>query len=215
MRAAQQLYEGIDIGGETVGLITYMRTDGVQTAPEALDEARDVIGGLYGRDYVPEKARIYSTKAKNAPGGAREAIRPTSLARNPGKLRLEPDLGRLYGRLIWKRMIASQMEKRADRAHDYRPGKQRREDRAAVASRATSPSSTAIWRSTRKAVTTPMRKAVSKLPAVAQGLRPGPSPPAPTSTSPSRRRAVRKQSFGQEDGVELGIGRPSTYASVR
>ena len=56
MQAAQKLYEGIDIGGETVGLITYMRTDGVQTAPEALDEAREVIGGLYGRDYVPGEA---------------------------------------------------------------------------------------------------------------------------------------------------------------
>jgi DNA topoisomerase-1 len=108
MQAAQRLYEGVDIGGETVGLITYMRTDGVQTAPEALDEARQVIGGIYGREYVPEKARIYSTKAKNAQE-AHEAIRPTSLARNPGKLRLEGDLGRLY-ELIWKRMIASQME---------------------------------------------------------------------------------------------------------
>lgn len=108
MQAAQKLYEGIDIGGETVGLITYMRTDGVQTAPEALDEARGVIGGIYGREYVPEKPRIYSTKAKNAQE-AHEAIRPTSLARNPGKLRLEGDLGRLY-ELIWKRMIASQME---------------------------------------------------------------------------------------------------------
>ena len=108
MQAAQRLYEGIDIGGETVGLITYMRTDGVQTAPEALDEARQVIGGIYGREYVPEKARIYSTKAKNAQE-AHEAIRPTSLARNPGKMRLEGDLGRLY-ELIWKRMIASQME---------------------------------------------------------------------------------------------------------
>jgi len=108
MQAAQRLYEGIDIGGETVGLITYMRTDGVQTAPEALDEARTVIGNVYGRDYVPEKARFYSTKAKNAQE-AHEAIRPTSLARNPGSLRLEGDLGRLY-ELIWKRMIASQME---------------------------------------------------------------------------------------------------------
>src|ERR1700754_577568 len=108
MQAAQKLYEGIDIGGETVGLITYMRTDGVQTAPEALDEARGVIGGIYGREYVPEKPRFYSTKAKNAQE-AHEAIRPTSLARNPGKLRLDPDLGRLY-ELIWKRMIASQME---------------------------------------------------------------------------------------------------------
>ena len=108
MQAAQKLYEGIDIGGETVGLITYMRTDGVQAAPEALDEARQVIGGLYGKEYVPDSARIYKTKAKNAQE-AHEAIRPTSLSRNPGSLRLESDLGRLY-ELIWKRMIASQME---------------------------------------------------------------------------------------------------------
>jgi DNA topoisomerase-1 len=108
MQAAQRLYEGIDIGGETVGLITYMRTDGVASAPEALDEARSVIKGLYGANYVPESARIYKVKAKNAQE-AHEAIRPTSLDRNPGSLRLEPDLGRLY-ELIWKRMIASQME---------------------------------------------------------------------------------------------------------
>ncbi|MDP1641522.1 MAG: type I DNA topoisomerase, partial [Phenylobacterium sp.] len=108
MQAAQKLYEGVDIGGETVGLITYMRTDGVQAAPEALDEARQVIGGVYGKEYVPEQARIYRTKAKNAQE-AHEAIRPTSLARNPGSLRLDGDLGRLY-ELIWKRMIASQME---------------------------------------------------------------------------------------------------------
>jgi DNA topoisomerase-1 len=108
MQAAQKLYEGIDIGGETVGLITYMRTDGVQAAPEALDEARQVISGLYGKEYVPESARLYKTKAKNAQE-AHEAIRPTSLNRNPGKMRLEGDLGRLY-ELIWKRMIASQME---------------------------------------------------------------------------------------------------------
>jgi DNA topoisomerase-1 len=108
MQAAQKLYEGVDIGGETVGLITYMRTDGVQSAPEALDEARQVIGALYGAEYVPAAARLYRTKAKNAQE-AHEAIRPTSLARNPGRLRLEPDLGRLY-ELIWKRMVASQME---------------------------------------------------------------------------------------------------------
>jgi DNA topoisomerase I len=108
MQAAQRLYEGIDVGGETVGLITYMRTDGVQSAPEALTEARSVIGALYGATYVPESPRYYRTKAKNAQE-AHEAIRPTSLNRNPGSLRLEPDLGRLY-ELIWKRMIASQME---------------------------------------------------------------------------------------------------------
>ena len=108
MKAAQRLYEGVDIGGETVGLITYMRTDSVQVAPEALQEVRAVIGGLYGREYVPGAPRIYKTKAKNAQE-AHEAIRPTSLSRNPGRLRLEGDLGRLY-ELIWKRMIASQME---------------------------------------------------------------------------------------------------------
>ena len=108
MQAAQKLYEGIDIGGETVGLITYMRTDGVQSAPEALQEARQVISGLFGADYVPESARQYRTKARNAQE-AHEAIRPTSLGRNPGSLRLDGDLGRLY-ELIWKRMLASQME---------------------------------------------------------------------------------------------------------
>ncbi|HEX8231726.1 MAG TPA: type I DNA topoisomerase [Caulobacteraceae bacterium] len=105
MQAAQRLYEGVD---ETGGLITYMRTDGVQVAPEALAEARKVIAGRYGPEYVPEQARIYKTKAKNAQE-AHEAIRPTSLSRNPGSLRLSGDEGRLY-ELVWKRMIASQME---------------------------------------------------------------------------------------------------------
>ena len=108
MQAAQRLYEGVDVEGESVGLITYMRTDGVQSAPEALEEARSVIASLYGADYVPQSARLYKTKAKNAQE-AHEAIRPTSLARNPGRLHLDPDLGRLY-ELIWKRMVASQME---------------------------------------------------------------------------------------------------------
>ena len=108
MQAAQKLYEGVDIGGETVGLITYMRTDGVQVAQEAIVEAREVIAGRYGKDYVPEQPRYYKTKAKNAQE-AHEAIRPTSLGRNPGSLRLDGDLGKLY-ELVWKRMIASQME---------------------------------------------------------------------------------------------------------
>ena len=108
MQTAQRLYEGVDIGGETQGLITYMRTDGVQTAPEAIEDARQVIAGRYGADYVPAEPRHYRTKAKNAQE-AHEAIRPTSMGRNPGSLRLESDLGRLY-ELIWKRTIASQME---------------------------------------------------------------------------------------------------------
>ena len=105
MQAAQRLYEGVDEQG---GLITYMRTDGVASAPEAIDEARKVIADRFGPIYVPEKARHYSVKAKNAQE-AHEAIRPTSMARRPDQLRLEGDLHRLY-ELIWKRMMASQME---------------------------------------------------------------------------------------------------------
>ena len=109
MQVAQKLYEGIDIGGETVGLITYMRTDGVQMAPEAIEAARSAVADQFGPRYVPEKARIYSTKAKNAQE-AHEAIRPTDFNRSPDKLRrfLDADQLRLYD-LIWKRGIASQM----------------------------------------------------------------------------------------------------------
>ncbi len=110
MRIAQRLYEGVDIGGETVGLITYMRTDGVQIADEAIQGARRVIGADYGDRYVPSSPRQYQTKAKNAQE-AHEAIRPTDLARRPGDVAgiLDRDQARLY-ELIWKRTIASQME---------------------------------------------------------------------------------------------------------
>ncbi|WP_288428802.1 type I DNA topoisomerase [uncultured Agrobacterium sp.] len=109
MQVAQKLYEGIEIGGETAGLITYMRTDGVQIAPEAIDAARRAIGDQFGARYVPEKARFYSTKAKNAQE-AHEAIRPTDFTRTPDSIKrfLDPDQFRLYD-LIWKRGIASQM----------------------------------------------------------------------------------------------------------
>jgi len=105
MRAAQKLYEGVD---ETGGLITYMRTDGVQTTPEGIAQAREVIAGKFGPAFVPGEPRYYKSKAKNAQE-AHEAIRPTNIARHPESLRLESDLQRLY-ELIWKRMVASQME---------------------------------------------------------------------------------------------------------
>jgi DNA topoisomerase-1 len=110
MRIAQRLYEGIDIGGETTGLITYMRTDGVQIDPSAITQARKVIGEDYGNAYVPDAPRQYQAKAKNAQE-AHEAIRPTDLSRRPDKMRgrLDHDQARLY-ELIWKRTIASQME---------------------------------------------------------------------------------------------------------
>ncbi|NDV88614.1 type I DNA topoisomerase [Aurantimonas aggregata] len=109
MQVAQRLYEGIDVGGETVGLITYMRTDGVQIAPEAIESARQAIATTFGPRYVPDKPRFYATKAKNAQE-AHEAIRPTEFSRQPKDVErfLDRDQARLYD-LIWKRTIASQM----------------------------------------------------------------------------------------------------------
>jgi DNA topoisomerase I len=110
MDIAQRLYEGADMGGETVGLITYMRTDGVQIDGSAINTVRSVIGQEFGADYLPEKPRHYATKAKNAQE-AHEAIRPTDPARRPKDVApyLSKDQLRLYD-LIWKRTIASQME---------------------------------------------------------------------------------------------------------
>jgi DNA topoisomerase I len=110
MRIAQRLYEGVDIDGETVGLITYMRTDGVDIAEEAIAAARSLIGTDYGSRYVPPSPRQYQTKAKNAQE-AHEAIRPTDVARRPKdtKAFLDSDQARLY-ELIWLRTMASQME---------------------------------------------------------------------------------------------------------
>ena len=110
MKIAQSLYEGVTLGGDTTGLITYMRTDGTSMAGEAIAESRRVIGELHGDRYVPERPRVYSSKVKNAQE-AHEAIRPTSFARSPEKVAryLERDEARLYD-LIWKRALASQME---------------------------------------------------------------------------------------------------------
>ncbi|WP_046863367.1 type I DNA topoisomerase [Microvirga massiliensis] len=110
MRIAQRLYEGVTIGGETVGLITYMRTDGVDMAPEAIQDTRRVIGQQFGDRYVPGAPRRYSTKAKNAQE-AHEAIRPTDMSRLPKEVsrHLDTEQARLY-ELIWMRTIASQME---------------------------------------------------------------------------------------------------------
>ncbi|GEP05926.1 type I DNA topoisomerase [Methylobacterium oxalidis] len=110
MRVAQRLYEGVEIGGETVGIITYMRTDGVDMAPEAVQDARRVIGREFGDAYVPGAPRKYSTKAKNAQE-AHEAVRPTEMSRLPKQVAryLDAEQARLY-ELIWTRTVASQME---------------------------------------------------------------------------------------------------------
>ncbi len=109
MQVAQRLYEGVDLGGETVGLITYMRTDGVQIVPEAISTIRNEVEKVYGKSYLPPFIREYKTKAKNAQE-AHEAIRPTEITRKPADVTryLQKDQAALY-ELIWKRAIASQM----------------------------------------------------------------------------------------------------------
>jgi DNA topoisomerase-1 len=130
MRTAQQLYEGVDIAGETIGLITYMRTDSVNLAQDAMAEIREMIGKRYGAKSVPDEPRYFKTKSKNAQE-AHEAVRPTSAARAPDQVSkyLTPDQAKLYD-LIWKRTVASQMtpavfdtvtaELRASEKHAFR-----------------------------------------------------------------------------------------------
>ncbi|MSS72404.1 MAG: type I DNA topoisomerase [Candidatus Latescibacteria bacterium] len=109
MAVAQQLYEGIDLEGETTGLITYMRTDSTRLSPEAVADARDYIATAYGPDYVPEKPNVY--KARKGAQDAHEAIRPTAVSRPPKAVRrfLTEEQAALY-QLIWDRFIASQMK---------------------------------------------------------------------------------------------------------
>ncbi|MDY0009748.1 MAG: type I DNA topoisomerase, partial [Bdellovibrionales bacterium] len=110
MRTAQRLYEGVDIGGETVGLITYMRTDGITLSGEAIAASRQLIKNKFGESYLPESPRAYKSKVKNAQE-AHEAIRPTDVHRTPDSVSeyLGEDEAKLYD-LIWKRTVACQME---------------------------------------------------------------------------------------------------------
>ncbi len=109
MRVAQRLYEGVDLGGERVGLITYMRTDSTRVAPEAVKEARGFVEKAFGPAYLPEKPPAY--RAKKGAQDAHEAIRPTSVLRTPEKVRrhLSDEEAKLY-ELIWRRFVASQMK---------------------------------------------------------------------------------------------------------
>ena len=109
MRLAQQLYEGVDIGGEITGLISYMRTDSVNLAAEAVTEIREVISSRFGAENLPDEPQVYKSKSKNAQE-AHEAIRPTSAARTPDSIKhhLKPEQYKLY-ELIWKRTVACQM----------------------------------------------------------------------------------------------------------
>jgi DNA topoisomerase-1 len=110
MRAAQQLYEGVEVGGQAIGLITYMRTDSTRVAASAADSARSYVEDQFGADYVPKSARLYTGKQQKGAQEAHEAIRPTSVSRTPDSLKgeLDADQLKLYT-LIWMRFVASQM----------------------------------------------------------------------------------------------------------
>ncbi|MCU0493729.1 MAG: type I DNA topoisomerase [Chloroflexaceae bacterium] len=222
MTLAQKLYEGVDVGGDegTVGLITYMRTDSTNISQEAQAEARQVIASMYGTDYLPEKPPFYKTKAKGAQE-AHEAIRPTSSARTPERLSgvLERDLYRLYD-LIWKRFLASQM---APAVFDSTTV-----DIAAWTTLASGDEAPYVFRATGSVLKFPGFLAVynvsldegeededseKRLPPLAEGeglnllaLLPNQhfTEPPPRYTEASLVKALE----------QLGIGRPSTYASI-
>jgi DNA topoisomerase-1 len=213
MRLAQDLYEGVDIGGETVGLITYMRTDGVTLSEEAIGAARRLINGEYGARYVPPQPRIYKTQAKNAQE-AHDAIRPTDMTRRPEQVarHLHADHLRLY-ELVWRRAVASQME-------------------SAVLDQVTA--EIASSRATFRAVGTTVvfdgffrlyhedrddtpddaeDEQERRLPALAEGngVERGAVKPEQHFTQPPPRYTEASLVKKLE---ELGIGRPSTYASI-
>ncbi len=211
MQVAQQLYEGVDVDGETVGLITYMRTDGVQMAGEAVGEARHVIGERYGARYRPDVPRAYASKSKNAQE-AHEAIRPTSFARTPDSVSrtLEPDQARLY-ELIWKRAIASQMES----AEQERTTVDAVSGDGKIALRATGTVTLFDGFLTlyQEGKDDESDEDSSRLPKLAAG-----DPLAVEKIAPTQHFTEPPPRYSEASLVrkleELGIGRPSTYASI-
>ena len=215
MTVAQRLYEGIDIGEGSVGLISYMRTDSVTLADEALGEIRSVITERFGAENLPDEPRRYTTKAKNAQE-AHEAIRPTSAARHPEALRqfLDPNQYRLY-ELIWKRTVASQMNPAVydtvalDLAAGDAPG-------GGISFRATgsvlvSPGFIAVYQEGQDEAIADEQDRI--LPAVAEGDRLSLKDLASAQhfTEPPPRYSEATLVKALE---EFGIGRPSTYASI-
>jgi DNA topoisomerase-1 len=212
MRTAQRLYEGVDFGEGPVGLITYMRTDSVSLAGEAIGDIRKAIARIYGPEAVPASPRQYRTKSKNAQE-AHEAIRPTSAARTPEQLagKLDPEQHKLYT-LIWRRAVASQMEAAvfdtvavdlaAGAGNTFR----------ANGSTLVSPGFLAVYRESVDDATLDDEDD-RRLPALEQGdrvkllsIKPGQhfTEPPPRYSEASLVKALE----------EHGIGRPSTYASI-
>lgn len=214
MRTAQKLYEGADIGGETVGLITYMRTDGVTLSGEAIAAARKLIKNKYGENYLPESPRAYKSKVKNAQE-AHEAIRPTDIHRTPDSVSeyLSEDEAKLYD-LIWKRTVACQMESAVldqvsvDIANDA--GK--------VVLRATGSivafdGFLKVYREEQEDEEKDASEEERRLPPLKEGdaLKLGDVTPSQHFTQPPPRYTEASLVKKME---ELGIGRPSTYASI-
>jgi DNA topoisomerase-1 len=206
MQIAQRLYED--------GLITYMRTDAVQMAPEGIAMARSVIGKYFGEEYLPEKARIYQSKAKNAQE-AHEAIRPTDMFKRPESLSLDADQAKLYG-LIWKRTLASQMASAQI-------------DRTSVDIAVNVPGRAVSLRATGSVVTFPGFLTLYGVEAKTDGDEDDEDgrelPPLKIGDKPSLEKVAIDQHFTQPPAryteaslikkmEELGIGRPSTYAAT-
>ncbi|HJR70635.1 MAG TPA: DNA topoisomerase I, partial [Gammaproteobacteria bacterium] len=215
MTVAQRLYEGIDIGEGSVGLISYMRTDSVTLADEALTEVRSVIVERFGADNLPEEPRKYTTKAKNAQE-AHEAIRPTSAARHPEDLRRFLDLNqyKLY-ELIWKRTVASQMNPAVydTVALDLAAGDPPSNDISfrATGSVLVSPGFIAVYQEGQDEPIGDEQDRI--LPAVTEGARVALKDlqSAQHFTEPPPRYSEATLVKALE---EFGIGRPSTYASI-
>ncbi len=214
MRTAQRLFEGVTLDGETVGLITYMRTDSVHLAGGALTACREQIARRYGERYVPEKPRAYRTRTKNAQE-AHEAIRPTEISRTPDQVRryLDGDQRRLY-ELIWKRTLASQMASALlDRVVADLASADDQVGFRATGSTIAFDGFLALYQEGRDDPAQDDDEASAILPAMApgDGLRRGEISPKQHFTEPPPRYTEASLVRRLE---ELGIGRPSTYASI-
>ncbi|CAK0739717.1 DNA topoisomerase 1 [Gammaproteobacteria bacterium] len=212
MIVAQQLYEGIDIGGGAVGLITYMRTDSTNLAAEAIESLRAFITARYGADKLPDKPRVYRTTAKNAQE-AHEAIRPTDVNHHPEKIQgiLKPEQWKLYD-LIWKRTVACQMIPAVLNtvAVDLAPGASSDDLFRATGSTVADPGYMAVYQ---EGVDDTTEEGESVLPPMKVGelidLREIRAEQHFTEPPPRYTEATLVKSL-----EELGIGRPSTYASI-
>jgi DNA topoisomerase-1 len=218
MRLAQQLYEGVDFGEGAVGLITYMRTDSVNLANEAVQEIRQVIEKTFGADSLPAEPRVYKTKSKNAQE-AHEAIRPTSASITPERLegKIDADLHKLYS-LIWKRAVASQMEPAVydTVAVDLVPGKSAKREGAVAVLRANGstlvkPGYIAVYKEGTDDVSDDENDRILPAMEVGDALKLVDVRPEQHFTEPPPRYSEASLVKALE---EYGIGRPSTYASI-